>query len=216
MKEGWIVVFDLDDTLVTNVENKPQLLDDTIVVLQKALEKKGSTVDCILLYTYNTDKNYIAKAVTAIADAVHNENPFDDYVFVKNPNEEPFPSKSAERIKDIYSTIHMKNDVSTFEEHINKRMAEINDTYDHSFKERILFLDDIRHDVLYNDIGERHYALLGKPPQIDHSNASNRQNEINKIMNILEAKEGGKRNTRRTYAMRRIYKRHTRNKRVKN
>lgn len=40
MKEGWIVVFDLDDTLVTNVENKPQLLDDTIVVLQKALEKR--------------------------------------------------------------------------------------------------------------------------------------------------------------------------------
>jgi hypothetical protein len=172
---GWIVVFDLDDTLVTR-QGGPVILEDTLAVLQKAIVKRDidKSVQYIYLYTYNQSYDYIVNAVDVIQQRV-GLDPFDDYVFIEDSREEPFRSKSARRIKEIYDTKHTEplNEPEDFD----------------SFKKRILFLDDIMHEVLFADIGLEHYALLGSPGD------TQRQNEIKKILNILEPLKGGRRKT---------------------
>ena len=172
---GWIVVFDLDDTLVTRLDG-PVILEDTLAVLKKAIVKRhvDKTVQYIYLYTYNQSYDYIVNAVDAIQQRV-GIDPFDDYVFIEDSREEPFRSKSARRIQEIYNT---------------KQTEPFNEPEDFdSFKKRILFLDDIMHEVLFDDIGVEHYALLGRPDGIQ------RQDEIKKILNILEPLKGGRRRT---------------------
>jgi len=197
---GWIVVFDLDDTLVWNVEGAPEVIEtystkDTLSVLAKAIQKRDvqKTVQYIYLYTYNTNLDYILVAVDEIKNKLlsfygislplHEGPPFDEYVFVKSVTEEPYPSKSAERIKELY----------------DNKIGSPNPPEDiESFKQRIIFLDDLKHEVLFNDIGASNYAFLGKPDE----NPIQRTREITKIMKLLDTpKIGGKKSRNMTYKL---------------
>jgi hypothetical protein len=166
--KGWIVVFDLDDTLVKYTNEGPAALEDTITLLQKAVLARGTTVQYIYLYTYNTDPNYIERAIRIMEAIIGVHYIFNDIIYVEMEyygRDIPYPSKSVRRIQAFYDDQNEHEDYYTF-------------------KNRILFLDDLKHEILFSEIGADHYAFLRKPGDI------RRDGEIEKISNLLTQRGG--------------------------
>jgi hypothetical protein len=171
--KGWIVVFDLDDTLFKYNNENPEPLDDTMVLLQKAVQARGTTVQYIYLYTYNTNMDYIQRTIRIMENMLGVTNIFNDIIYVEMEyfgTDIPYPSKSVRRIQDFY------DDQNEHQEY-------------YTFRNRILFLDDLKHPVLFSEIGEDHYAFLGKPGD------PRRPGEIEKI-NALLLQRGGQARSR--------------------
>jgi len=145
---SWIVVFDLDDTLVTRDKGGPVVLYDTLSFLAKAIDKRSEgKVQYIYLYTYNRSETYIREAIEAIKYSLLTDHgirvegesgPFDDLILVKT-HEEAYTSKSMARIQETYDMKHQHTDITG----------------------RIIFLDDIIHETLFNEIGSFRYCHLG-------------------------------------------------------
>jgi hypothetical protein len=166
--KGWIVVFDLDDTLFKYNNENPEPLDDTMVLLQKAVQARGTTVQYIYLYTYNTNMDYIQRTIRIMENMLGVTNIFNDIIYVEMEyygRDIPYPSKSVRRIQDFYDDQNEHQDYYTF-------------------KNRILFLDDLKHEVLFSEIGADHYAFLRKPGDI------RRDGEIEKISALLTQRGG--------------------------
>lgn len=142
----WIIVFDLDDTLVTGYFNKKgeavkqiKILDDTLTLLEKAIQSKN-TVQAIYLYTYNDDHEYVYKAISAIEKKLNHTDIFDSIIF-KNDG--------------IYTLAHTKS-VDIIQAEYNSKKGSFGD----DITSRILFIDNKVHPSLYNSIGHDHYSRV--------------------------------------------------------
>jgi hypothetical protein len=178
MENGWVVVFDLDDTIYMHKNKNINI--KALNILKKAVNNKGKTVSAIFLLTNNSDTEFIENITTYLNKLIGN-TVFDFILSAedkfKNIREQDGPTLnySKKRVKDIE---YMCNQIGISKDNLVKR---------------ILFFDDQPH-VLRDEI--ENYALVKSENSVDWEKG-------NKI-NSLPSLSGGRRRNGLTKYIRRI------------
>ena len=184
MDNGWIVVFDLDDTIYMH-KNK-NINTNALNTLTKAVNNKGKTVSAIFLLTNNSDTEFI-KHVTNHLNKIIRKTVFDFILSAedkfRNIREQDGPTLnySKKRVKDIE---YMCNEIGISTDNLVKR---------------ILFFDDQPH-VLRDEMKSN--SVIGNYAWVQSENSGDWE-KGNKI-NSLPSLSGGRRRKGVTKYIRRI------------
>jgi hypothetical protein len=154
MKEGWVLVFDLDQTITAcdeenNIEFNPKILD----ILKKAVkDREKGIVSAIFLLTNNADSKYIEEVHTKLNTNIETTSVF-DYILDANhpirshmPNVHHIRNAKQKTIADVEFMLHQIKTTS-------KNLIN-----------RLLFFDDQEH------ILSLQLKSAGKPQHFIHVN----------------------------------------------
>jgi len=180
----WIIAFDLDDTLVTGYDNgEANVINDNFFMLQKAVRqrRKGptKTVQYIFLYTYNTDSDYVTRAINALNAKLKEKGLYDS-------------------TRDLFDAINMgSSSTNTGRSNIavnalTKQITTIQRMYDEiedrnkprgSISERVIFVDNKIHNDLFESIGDNYAHVPFSEEDIPIYEATEGSMTLSKSMN---------------------------------
>jgi len=145
---GWILVWDMDDTLVKGYPY-PELNTKAIEVLKKAIEKRGDTVDKIFMLTNNSDRKYITLVNFMIYESIYPHRKggeaiplngvFDD-VMTRTHKSRPKKYDPPKRLLDVLTLMKLRNP--------------------EEIRNRILFFDNLDNHHIAGEIPKEHYIHI--------------------------------------------------------
>ena len=140
---GWILVWDLDETLVAGWPKEPCVNEAARSIVRLAAKaRQEGRVDRIFVLTNNSDKDYIAKALSH------------------------FP-----RFDGVMDSTHLSRkriDTTNMNANVTKSLADIVQLYadiditvtEDSIRDRVLFFDNYPTHTLLHEIPEKHYIHI--------------------------------------------------------
>jgi len=145
---GWILVWDMDETLVKGYPN-PELNTKAIEVLKKAINKRDNTVDKIFMLTNNSDRKYITLVNFMIYEAIYPHRKageaiplngvFDD-VMTRTHKSRPKIYDPPKRLLDVLTLMKLRD------------QEEI--------RNRVLFFDNLDNHHIAGEIPREHYIHI--------------------------------------------------------
>jgi hypothetical protein len=143
---GWILVWDMDETLVKGYPN-PELNTKAIEVLKKAVEKRGTTVDKIFMLTNNSDRKYITLVNLMIYESIYprkagEEIPFGvfDDVMTRTHKSRPKKYDPPKRLLDVLTLMKLRDP--------------------EQIRNRVLFFDNLANHHIAGEIPREHYIHI--------------------------------------------------------
>jgi hypothetical protein len=189
----WIVVFDLDDTLVTGYENgETNIIQDNFFLLQKAVQQRlegpNKTVQYIFLYTYNTNDAYVSKAIKALDKKLTD-------------------SKTNDLSRILFDTVNMGSSfTNTGRSNIavnalSKQITTIQRMYDDikernkpsgPINKRVIFIDNKIHNDLLDSIGDNYAHVPFREEDIPKYEEILGSNSLNTSLNVMPLQKSRK------------------------
>jgi len=144
MTNGWILVWDLDETLVSGWPEYPQVNQTALKILELAdIARNAGRVEAIFLLTNNSDQEYINAALVQLPqfDGVMDSTHFSR--------------------KHIYSSDNMNGNVTKGLSDVVQLFAEAGISVSKSdIKKRVLFFDNYPSHVIKDEIPIKHYIHI--------------------------------------------------------
>ncbi len=140
---GWILVFDLDETLVAGWPKEPCVNPAALEIVRLAAKARAAgRVDTMFLLTNNSDKEYIAKALAhfpqfdGVMDSTHLSRKR-----IATTNMNANVTKSLADVVQIYADIGIA-------------------VTEDSIRDRVLFFDNYPTHTMLEEIPEKHYIHI--------------------------------------------------------
>ena len=142
--KGWILVWDLDETLVSGWPNTPIINPTAVKILELADKARTSgRVEAIFLLTNNSDKDYINAAIVQLP-------PFDNVMDSTHRSRTKLPSIG-----------NYNGNVSKSLSDVVQLFAEIGvSVAKDDIKNRVLFFDNYPDHVIKDEIAKAHYIHI--------------------------------------------------------
>jgi hypothetical protein len=142
---GWVLVWDLDNTIVGEYSDQRKLDSPDIVLNPKAVELLRNSVEArdkdivraIFLLTNNADDFFIKVVQLTLANILKKNYLFDIFDATMSRNHEYRDSPKDNPPKSLREVIYMMNEIGANTEHLAERVFFIDDRSDHQIAKEI-------------------------------------------------------------------------------